>query len=255
MTIHQEASRETPSILSHVVHRRARNTRVSMLWLALLLTSSAGCTSFHDYFANGFKVGPNYCRPAASVAEQWLDQGNSSINGGQIQNAAWWQHFNDPILDSLVWSAYQQNLTLRVAGLRIQEARAQRAIVVGDLFPQTQQATGAYTRNALSQNGPSGVSPGLHYSEWTLGGNLAWELDFWGRFRRAIEAADANLDVSVENYDDVLVILISEVAQSYANVRIAEQRLDYAKQNVDIQRGSLHSPKIDSATAWSHDSM
>ena len=68
---------------------------------------------------------------------------------------------------------------------------------------------------------------------------MAWELDFWGRFRRAIEAADANLDASVEAYDDVLVLLLSDVAQSYTDVRIAEERLAYAQQNIEIQRGSL----------------
>jgi outer membrane protein TolC len=200
---------------------------------------STGCTTCREYFANGFKVGPNYSRPAAPVADQWLDEGNPSINGRPIQNAAWWQHFNDPVLDSLISSAYQQNLSLRVAGLRILEARAQRAIVAGNIFPQDQAAFGDYNRIGLSKNSPSGVSPNLHFDEWTLGGSLAWELDFWGRFRRAIEAADANLDASVENYDYVLVLLLSEVAQSYSDVRIAEQRLAYAKQNVDIQRGSL----------------
>jgi NodT family efflux transporter outer membrane factor (OMF) lipoprotein len=239
MRIHQAASRKSCSILPWGANHLSSGTGVSLLFMVILVTAT-GCTGFREYFANGLKVGPNYCRPGASVAQQWLDQGNSAINGGQIQNAAWWQHFNDPVLDSLVWSAYQQNLTLRAAGLRILEARAQRAIVAGNLFPQTQNASGDYSRIALSKNGPSGGSPNLHFDDWTLGGNLAWELDFWGRFRRAIEAADANLDVSVENYDDVLVILISEVALSYSNVRIAEQRLDYAKQNVDIQRGSLH---------------
>ncbi|MEN6367782.1 MAG: efflux transporter outer membrane subunit [Thermoguttaceae bacterium] len=210
-----------------------------VLLVIFLLTFSSGCTTCREYFANGFKVGPNYCRPAASVADQWLDGGTPAINGGQIQNAAWWQAFNDPILDSLISSAYQQNLSLRVAGLRILEARAQRAIVAGELFPQNQAAFGDYSRIGLSKNGPSGASPTLHFDEWTLGGALSWELDFWGRFRRAIEAADANLDASVENYDQVLVVLLSEVARSYADVRIAEQRLAYAKQNVDIQRGSL----------------
>ena len=65
------------------------------------------------------------------------------------------------------------------------------------------------------------------------------ELDFWGRFRRAIEAADATVDASIENYDDVLVLLISEVAQRYVELRTAEQRLEYAEQNVETQRESL----------------
>lgn len=218
---------------------RVSGTGVSLLLAIFLLTLASGCTNCREYVANGFKVGPNYCRPAAAVADQWIDANDPAIDGGQIQNAAWWQTFNDPVLDSLISSACQQNLSLRVAGLRILEARAQRAIVAGNLFPQTQDAFGDYSRIGLSKNGPSGGSPNLHFDEWTLGGNLAWELDFWGQFRRALESADANLDASVENYDQVLVLLLSDVAQSYADVRIAEQRLTYAKQNADIQRGSL----------------
>ena len=179
--------------------------------------------------------------PSRSAGGRPMDRrdGSGAQHRAGSTTPAWWQTFNDPVLDSLVASAYQQNLSLRVAGLRILEARAQRAIAAGELFPQAQQAFGDYSRIGLSKNGPSGASPNRFFSEWTLGASLAWELDFWGRFRRAIEAADANLDASVENYDDVLVLLLSDVAQSYTNVRIAEQRLAYAKQNVEIQRGSL----------------
>lgn len=239
MRIHRRAPRKTSPILSKITRSWAGGAVATVLLAVLLLASSSGCTSCREYFANGFKVGPNYCRPGAPVADQWLDANDSAIDGGQIQNAAWWQTFNDPVLDSLVSSACQQNLSLRVAGLRILEARAQRAVVAGELFPQQQEAFGEYSRNKLSKNGPSGASPNLYFNDWALGGNLAWELDFWGQFRRAIEAADANLDASIEGYDHVLVLLLAEVAQSYANVRIAEQRLTYAKQNVEIQRGSL----------------
>lgn len=206
---------------------------------SLLLISFAGCTGLREYVGNGFKVGPNYCRPAAQVADQWIDSTDKNVDTRRIDDAAWWRTFNDPVLDSLIATAYQQNLTLRIAGLRILEARAQRGIAVGGLFPQSQDAFGDYSRIGLSKNGASGASPNLFFDQWTLGAGLAWELDFWGRFRRAIEAADANLDTSVERYDDALVILLSEVAQSYTSIRIAEQRLAYAKQNVGIQRGSL----------------
>lgn len=211
---------------------------VSLL-LLLLLALTTGCTSWREYVANGFKVGPNYCPPAAPLADQWIDAKTPELDTARVHHPAWWRTFNDPVLDSLVSSAYRQNLTLRVAGLRILEARAQRAIAAGDLFPQTQQAFGDYRRIAISENGVAAMTPNHFLSNWNLGATLAWELDFWGRFRRAIEAADANLDATVENYDDVLVILLSDVAQSYTDVRIAEQRLAYARQNVDIQKGSL----------------
>ncbi len=67
----------------------------------------------------------------------------------------------------------------------------------------------------------------------------SWELDFWGRYRRAIEAADAELDASVEDYDDVLVVLLSDVAANYVQYRTFEQRLVYARANVEIQRKSF----------------
>lgn len=207
--------------------------------VATVLMLLSGCTSTREYFANGFKVGPNYCRPAAPVAESWIDTEATNLNIGPVDDAAWWRTFNDPVLDVLVEEAYRQNLTLRVAGLRIMEARAQRAIAAGNLFPQQQQAFGDYTRTGISQGSRFGAIFNDPYSTWTLGGNLAWELDFWGRFRRAVEAADANLDASVENYDDVLVLLIADVAQSYTDIRIAEQRLAYARENVRIQQGSL----------------
>ena len=146
--------------------------------------------------------------------------------------------FNDPTLTSLVQTAYQQNLTLRAAGARILEARALRGIAVGNLFPQEQFAFGEYSRIKLSTNV---ANPPLAawFSEWTFGLSGTWELDFWGRYRRAIEAADAELDASVEDYDDVLVVLLSDVAATYVEYRTFQQRLTYARANVDIQRQSF----------------
>ena len=211
----------------------------SSVLAAAVLMLFTGCTGTREYIANGFKVGPNYCKPAASVADHWIDVDEPALNVGPVDDAAWWRTFNDPILDQLVATAYRQNLSLRVAGLRIIEARAQRAIAAGNLFPQGQQAFGDYTRTEVSQNSRIGGIFAQPYSTWNLGASLAWELDFWGRFRRAIEAADANLDASVENYDDVLVLLVADVARNYTDVRIAEQRLAYAQQHIEVQQGSL----------------
>ncbi|MBN2216779.1 MAG: efflux transporter outer membrane subunit [Pirellulales bacterium] len=205
----------------------------------IILLPSLGCTGLHEYVFNGFKVGPNYSPPAAPVADQWLDATDPAVETSRIDDAAWWRVFHDPVLDSFIATAYRQNLSVRIAGLRILEARALRAIAAGELFPQHQDAFGDYSRVAISKNGPTSMMPVRFFDQWTLGGSLAWELDFWGRFRRAIEAADANLDASIERYDEVLVLLLSDVAQSYMDVRIAEQRLAFAKENVNIQQGSL----------------
>jgi outer membrane protein TolC len=114
--------------------------------LAILLNS--GC-NLRQWVHNGFKVGPNYTRPPAPVASEWIDYRDPRVRSEEQSLSEWWHVFNDPALNSLMETAYQQNLTLRVAGARILEARAQRGIAVGNLFPQVQQAFGEYTRNKV----------------------------------------------------------------------------------------------------------
>src|SRR5207302_3517719 len=76
-------------------------------------------------------------------------------------------------------------------------------------------------------------------SNWAAGFNLSWELDFWGRFRRAVETANANLDASVEDFDDALVTLLADVATNYVQYRVAQQRITIARANVKIQEEIL----------------
>jgi NodT family efflux transporter outer membrane factor (OMF) lipoprotein len=231
---------------------RASRLLPQVVGLMLLTACTLGCrTSFREYVSNGFKVGPNYCTPAAPVSEQWIDYYDNRLAGDGQPPWDWWRVFGDPHLETLVQRAHQQNLTLREAGFRIQEARARRAITAGNLFPQQQTAYGSYQRQQLSlasgvQAGGGGGFPGVerNFDIWRTGGQFAWELDFWGRFRRAIEAADAELDASVENFDDVLVILLGDVAATYVEVRTLEQRIRYARSNVKFQTGSVELAKI-----------
>lgn len=203
-------------------------------------------TGFHEYFHNGLKVGPNYAPPAAAVADHWIDfRGDQDSQSAEVR-WDWWRLFNDPKLEELILTAYGQNLTLREAGFRIHESRALQAVAIGGLFPQQQTAFGAYSRQMLSfgtgitAGGGAGF-PGItrYFSLWNGGTQFAWELDFWGRYRRAIESADAQLDASIENYDDVLTILISDVAKAYVDIRTLEQRILSAEANVKAQAGSL----------------
>jgi NodT family efflux transporter outer membrane factor (OMF) lipoprotein len=210
----------------------------------LLLASvlMCGCTTLEEYIDNGFKVGPNYGRPPAPVAKDWIDAADVRVRKESDDLSKWWTVFNDPVLASLVCSAYQQNLSLREAGFRVLEARAQLCIDVGNLFPQTQTASGDYTRLALSRETANrflGTGVKRWFAQWDYGFNLRWELDFWGRFRRAVEADEATLNASVENYDDVLVTLLGDVATNYTQLRTLEQRIKYAQQNVDLQRATL----------------
>jgi NodT family efflux transporter outer membrane factor (OMF) lipoprotein len=172
------------------------------------------------------------------VASQWIDYEDPRVKSEEEHLSQWWTVFNDQTLNALIQTAHQQNLTLREAGARILESRAQLGIARGNLFSQEQFAFGEYSRIKLSEN-VANPPPTVWFSEWTFGLSGTWELDFWGRYRRAIEAADAELDASVEDYDDVLVILLSDVAASYVEYRTFQQRLVYARRNVEIQRGSF----------------
>jgi NodT family efflux transporter outer membrane factor (OMF) lipoprotein len=213
--------------------------------LLTLVLLSGGCTPFTEYVHNGFKVGPNYRKPPAPVAANWIDASDQRLRTGADDLSRWWTVFGDPVLDNLICLAYRQNLTLRQAGFRVLEARAQLGIAVGNFFPQNQAMMGSYQREAVStQTANRGFSTATRFfSQWDYGFTLAWELDFWGRFRRAIESAGATLDASVEDYDDVLVTLLSDVATAYVQMRTLEQRIKYAKANVAIQRESYDIAK------------
>src|SRR5262249_39752528 len=162
----------------------------------------------------------------------WIDYRDARVKSTDADMSRWWGAFQDPVLDGLIETAYQQNLTLRVAGSRVLAARSLRGIAVGNLFPQVQQASAEFTRNKV----PSTVAQPFT-EQWfpneQMGFNASWELDLWGRFRRAIESADAELDASIEDYDNVLVVLLADVASNYVQYRTFGQQLVYVRQNVE----------------------
>jgi NodT family efflux transporter outer membrane factor (OMF) lipoprotein len=214
--------------------RHAR-LRIVLLSLALL---GGGCTSPREFVHNGFQVGPNYERPPAPLESSWIDAANPRVKSAAADYSAWWSVFNDPVLNDLVKIAYEQNVNLRVAGTRVLEARAQRAIAVGGLFPQKQQATGSYTHVQVSKN-IANSPPQRFFDDWANGLNASWEIDFWGRFRRTIESTDDLVDASVDDYDNVMVTLIGDVATAYVQYRIFEQQLVFTRENARLQRDSL----------------
>jgi NodT family efflux transporter outer membrane factor (OMF) lipoprotein len=238
--------------------RRLLPAPTGWVCLLVLLPALPGCTPWSEYIHNGFKVGPNYHKPPAPVAPQWIDADDARVRSSPADLSAWWKVFNDQQMNNLVCVAYSQNLTLREAGFRVLQARAERAIAIGELFPQTQEATGDYVRSATSREtarggGGTGVG-GRFNSQWDFGFNLSWELDFWGRFRRAVESANANLDASVDNYDDALVTLIADVASAYVEMCTTQQRLKYARENIDRQSKLTKATKVNpNATTSDYD--
>ena len=194
---------------------------------------------------SGCAVGPDFIRPQPPEMTEWIERQDPRIKSEPADLAAWWKRFNDPVLDTLIERAFRQNLSLRIAGIRILEARAQLGIAVGNQYPQLQQLRGDYTGYGLSENTANTI-PGIdtNFTAANIGFDAAWELDFWGRFRRAVESGVWNLDASIAGYDDILVTLVAEVARTYVVIRTLETRLAIALENVKIQERSLQIARV-----------
>ncbi len=203
-----------------------------MVLIALLaVVWVCGCT----------KVGPDFVKPEAEVRPEWLEsQGYQQISTRPEDYREWWRNFNDPVLDRFIQTAYQQNLPLQIAGVRVFQARAQLGVATGNLYPQTQQAEGSLTKNRISLSSPTaGSGAPTNFNLDQLGLTASWELDFWGKFRRGVESADAGLQAAVADYDNALVTLTSDVASQYVSLRTLEKRLLIAHQNVAVQKQTL----------------
>ena len=202
--------------------------------LGLVLLFMAGCA-----------LGPDYVRPQVPQMTEWLEQGDTRVNQGAPELAHWWRHLNDPVLDRLVELAGQHNPSLHVAALRILEARARLGIATGNQFPQLQQLKGNLADTGLSRHNAN-TSPAIdrYYATGSMALDAAWELDFWGRFRRAVESGAWNVDAATAGYDDLLVTLTAEVARVYVSLRTLEQRLGIAHENVALQDRSLQIARV-----------
>ena len=187
-------------------------------------------------------VGPDFQTPPAQLNPSWLSSGESRVAEDPDNNGQWWTTFSDPALNRLIEIGYTQNLPLQVAGARVLQARAQLAVAIGEEYPQTQQAVGSLQRtreSARAAGAPENDASALEYTEATVGVQASWELDFWGKFRRSVESADATLAASVANYDDVLVSLTADLAAAYIDLRTFQEQLRVAKDNVKVQQEGL----------------
>jgi NodT family efflux transporter outer membrane factor (OMF) lipoprotein len=192
----------------------------------------------------GCMVGPDYQRPDIRVNDDWIDAEDQSVVQEELAFDEWWTVFEDPTLDTLVSTAYDQNLSLRIAGLRVLEARARRGIVAGVFFPQIQRISGGAAAVSISENDPNVSVLDRDFNSFGVGIDAVWELDFWGKYRRGIESADAALLATVTDYDAVLVGLIGEVAATYISVRMFEERLALAESNVELQTRTLKIAQV-----------
>jgi NodT family efflux transporter outer membrane factor (OMF) lipoprotein len=183
-------------------------------------------------------VGPDFKRPEVTAPGTW------STNDPRVatQTAAdtqWWKVFNDPALDRLVELAYRQNLSLQIAGLRIVEARAQYGVATGRQFPQTQAVSANAMAIGLPQTIADAVGLDRHLLSYQAGFDAAWELDFWGKYRRGVESEAAVLLGSMADYQTALVALSAEVARAYVAIRTSEVLIRQAQENAKVQEQGL----------------
>jgi NodT family efflux transporter outer membrane factor (OMF) lipoprotein len=186
-------------------------------------------------------VGPDFIPPAAPITEKFLGANSRSIRSGHQDYRDWWKAFRDPTLNQLVQIAYNQNLTLLSAGTRVLQARAVLGIAIGSVYPQVQQGTGSLIYTQPSAATPLALPNATPTQFWTdaLAAQAAWELDFWGKFRRGVESADGAYLASIASYDDVLVSLLGDVAATYIGIRTTEQLIAIARSNISKQEQAL----------------
>lgn len=205
----------------------------SRRWCALLLFAAMLAASSCRHRA----VGPDYKKPVTVTPPSWntgMSEGLTSTTRPDESLAQWWTTLHDPILNGLIERAMKGNLDLRRAEAALREARARRGIANTDRFP-TVSASGlvGFTR------GSNRMGTAANAGFFSTGFDAGWEYDVFGRVRRSIEVADANLEASQELLRDILVSLLAEVAINYVEVRQYQAQLVIAESNLRIQEDTL----------------
>jgi multidrug efflux system outer membrane protein len=202
---------------------------IALLCAALLLS---GCT-----------VGPNYRRPTVAVPPTYREvarDGASQTETASLGDQKWWDIFQDEQLRTLIRTALQQNYDLRIAASRILEATAQVGITRADQFPSVSAGAGiADVRAAQSK-----FLPAFETSTGQVNLSAAWELDFWGKYRRATEAARANLLASEWARQEVAATLVANVASGYFQMRALDLQLEISRRTLDSRQESLRLTRI-----------
>ncbi len=209
---------------------------------ASLILLTAGCS-----------VGPDYKEPALAVPAAWTEAQPKGVDTRPAELARWWTAFDDPLLNSLVERAVQSNLDLRIAEARIREARGALGVAGADLWP-TVDVSASYSRNRASGNAVGSPSQGavaapadvrqLEQDLFKTGFDSRWEIDIFGGARRRIEAAQANVDASIEDRRDVLVTLLGDVAKNYIDLRGFQRRLEVAQANLKSQQETFDLTRV-----------
>lgn len=180
---------------------------------------------------------PNYTRQYVDIPDSWRVP---SDEGSTLCNYRWWEQFNDPILNDLIWASINNNLDLKIAMSRVLEFYARLGIADSALYPSV-YGNASVTRNRTSSAIPLGfpVNQNHPFNIFQATVNLTWELDFWGRVRAATEAAYAELLESIANRRAVIITVVSSVANAYITLRGLDAQLTIAKMTLKSRQDSL----------------
>lgn len=185
-------------------------------------------------------VGPEYHAPQINIGNGWTQSADTLVTDAEL--ATWWRSLGDPMLDRLVQAALAQNLDIRQAQSRIAEARALRDAAAGAEAP-TLQAETSVNRRRQSMNGPLPVGsiPGIARDQTIhdVGFDAAWEIDLFGRTRRTVESAEAQLQATEESANDTRISVVAEVARTYLTLRGAQRELAARTAAVETLRRTL----------------
>jgi outer membrane protein, multidrug efflux system len=193
-------------------------TRIYFAVCAAYLLLLGGCT-----------VGPRYKRPPVAAPDNYRYQTPAPAATTTLGDEKWWQVFQDEELQKLIRTALAQNYDVRVAAARILQAQARVGITRADRFPTVNGSAG-YSSQRL---------PGFGFNVIQLQGLLSWDIDFWGKYRRATEAARANLLAFDWNRQEIISTLVMNVAMAYFELRELDLELEIAQRTLTLRQQSL----------------
>jgi len=195
------------------------------------------------FLATGCTVGPDYKKPTVSVPGTYRGLAAEETGGSEaasLGDQKWWEVFQDQQLQSLIRTALQQNYDVRIAGARILQAQAQLGITRADQFPSV--SAGAGISDQRSARGK--FFPAFEGSTGNVNVSAGWELDFWGKFRRATEAARANLLASESARQEVILTLVANVSGAYFQLRALDLELEISRRTLASRKESLRLTSI-----------
>lgn len=205
---------------------------ILLLALGVLAVFSAGCT-----------IGPKYTRPRVEAPDTFRGVTPEEAARAELMSLGderWWEVFHNPQLQELIRTALESNYDLRIAAARVQQARAQLGVTRAGQFPTVTAGAGASNQRTPA----SGPFPGFDVSSNQVDASLSWELDFWGKFRRATEAARANLLASEWAGRAVRATLVGDLAAAYFQLRELDLELEISKRTLASREDSLRLTRL-----------